>query len=109
MAPPPSHVTRVGLAGSKCTRTGSEVSWRNDTNTMVGQAKALLVVDCKEVPGQFTEHAMEANGGPVNHDIIQVDGHTWDPGKDGGRYFWKQLGAELRPKATHNEVAAVRA
>lgn len=53
---------------------------------------------------QCREHTVEALtmdlcGGPVNNDVIGVDGPSWDSAKRDIMMFWKQLGAELNPNA----------
>jgi len=44
-----------------------------------------------------TENTVEAlivalDGGPVGHDVIKVEGDTWDPSKDGGHEFLEAAG-----------------
>jgi len=61
-----------------------------------GDKDTLLTVECEVVLGHRTEYTVEAlvvalDGGPMNHNVIKVDGHTWDPSKDGD-YFLEVAG-----------------
>lgn len=62
-----------------------------------GGKNTLLLIECEVVLCHPTEHSLEAlivasNGGPMDHDVIKIDGHTWDPSKDGDHYHLKTAG-----------------